>query len=182
VIHYSDGGDPGGSLIGVCWATIPHPTIDDHSTEPIISRNQVNYIEISDLKESNTYYIRAFGQNRSGLSYGNQIILILPDTMPRVTTGDAIILTETSVSLSGIVEYGGKYVNNIYKGIVCDENPHPHYSWGYCDDTPYPGNLSCSLDNLKPNTIYYYYAWATLDDVVYVGEEKTFTTTGIIPW
>tara|TARA_R110002096_G_C14541185_1_gene718465 strand:- start:236 stop:1327 length:1092 start_codon:yes stop_codon:yes gene_type:complete len=63
----------GGSILnkGVCWSTIPNPTVDDNISENNSEDNNFNS-QITDLLENTTYYIRAYATNESGTNYGNE--------------------------------------------------------------------------------------------------------------
>lgn len=67
--------DNGGSTItskGVCWSTIPNPTIANNTTNDgsgmgVFSSN------ISGLSPETTYYVRAYASNANGTAYGNEL-------------------------------------------------------------------------------------------------------------
>ncbi|MDD3356270.1 MAG: BACON domain-containing carbohydrate-binding protein [Dysgonamonadaceae bacterium] len=58
---------------GVCWNTLENPTIQNSKTDN--GSGVDNFIaNITDLNAATKYYARAYATNRSGTSYGNQII------------------------------------------------------------------------------------------------------------
>ena len=59
---------------GVCWNTLPYPTINDSKTTDGIG---VGYFSSTitgiDLTSSNIYYVRAYATNENGTTYGEQV-------------------------------------------------------------------------------------------------------------
>jgi hypothetical protein len=68
--------DDGGSLVserGVCWSTNPNPTITNNKV--MSGSGPGIFISIiTGLASGNTYYVRAYAINNSGIAYGNQLI------------------------------------------------------------------------------------------------------------
>ncbi len=71
--------DEGGYSVterGVCWSTLPYPTIADNKTS---NGSGIGYYSstITDinLSGSNTYYVRAYATNINGTVYGNQVLV-----------------------------------------------------------------------------------------------------------
>lgn len=69
----NDGGYPV-TARGVCWNTLPYPTINDSKTTDGIG---VGYFSSTitgiDLTSSNIYYVRAYATNENGTTYGEQV-------------------------------------------------------------------------------------------------------------
>lgn len=59
---------------GVCWSTVPYPTVNDSHTS---DGEGVGYYTsvLTNLEETITYYIRAFATNSVGTSYSDQFVL-----------------------------------------------------------------------------------------------------------
>ena len=71
--------DDGGYSVtarGVCWSTLPNPTIADNKT---VSGSGKGYFTSSitgiDLSGSNTYYVRAYATNVNGTTYGQMVTI-----------------------------------------------------------------------------------------------------------
>jgi uncharacterized protein (TIGR02145 family) len=65
---------PGGLTVisrGICWDTVPEPTIEDNKLENAGDIDSF-LINITDLQAAN-YYIRAFAKNSKGVYYGDEI-------------------------------------------------------------------------------------------------------------
>ncbi len=66
-----DGGAPV-SARGVCWSTLPDPTVaDDHTTDGSGTGNFTS--QVTGLTTGTTYYIRAYAVNSLGTGYGNTV-------------------------------------------------------------------------------------------------------------
>ncbi len=97
--------DDGGSSViarGVCWSTLPYPTINDNKTSDGAGTGYYSStITDIDLTSSNTYYVRAYATNKNGTSYGEQVLM-----------------NKENLDYKNlpIVEYGG-YTYRIYKDI-----------------------------------------------------------------
>ena len=87
--------DDGGFVVterGVCWSTLPFPTISDSKTSDGSGMGYFSSL-ITNIKLSNTatYYVRAYATNENGTSYGEQET-ITPEiwkyvNLPKVTYG-----------------------------------------------------------------------------------------------
>ncbi len=66
-----DGGEPD-LTVGVCWALISPPTIDDN-VKAIGVGSGTFATTIADLTPETTYYVRAFATNSAGTAYGQAI-------------------------------------------------------------------------------------------------------------
>lgn len=68
--------DDGGFAVtarGVCWNTLPYPTINDNkTTDGSGTGYYTSTVTDIDLTSSNTYYIRAYATNQNGTTYGEQ--------------------------------------------------------------------------------------------------------------
>ncbi len=79
--------DDGGAQVaigGICWDTIPTPTLDNKYTMNAWGKGEFN-IKLNYLKPATKYYARGYGTNSVGTSYGNEI---------NFTTLDTVIVTK----------------------------------------------------------------------------------------
>ena len=67
----SDGGSDVVSR-GVCWSTVPFPTIDNSKIAGGAGTGSFTIV-LSGLTENTTYYARAYAINNAGIGYGNEI-------------------------------------------------------------------------------------------------------------
>ena len=110
----------GGSEImarGVCWDTVPNPTIDDSLT--LNGSGTGTFIsEVGNLRFNTTYYLRAYATNAAGTGYGEEREFTTGQrqpVIPAVSTVDITHITDTSA-------FGG--------GIVTDDGGDSGYSQG----------------------------------------------------
>lgn len=64
--------DGGASLtdMGICWSKQANPTIEDiHKS----TKDTVTVLDMTDLQENTTYYVRAYAVNRVGVSYSEEV-------------------------------------------------------------------------------------------------------------
>ena len=66
--------DGGATVIarGVCWSTMPNPTIDNNKTTDGAGLGSYTS-SVTDLAEGTTYYVRAYATNSVGTTYGEEI-------------------------------------------------------------------------------------------------------------
>lgn len=71
--------DDGGYTVtarGVCWNTLPYPTIaDNKTTNGTGTGYYTSTVTGIDLTSSNTYYVRAYATNKNGTTYGEQVLV-----------------------------------------------------------------------------------------------------------
>jgi hypothetical protein len=73
----------GGAAItasGVCWSTLPSPTIADNNTTFATSSGTFPSI-VNGLLTNTTYYVRSYATNIAGTAYGNQISFTTTNTL-----------------------------------------------------------------------------------------------------
>lgn len=66
-----DGGAPDTER-GVCWSMFPNPTISDNYVNSGYGIGSYT-VDITDLTDNTTYYVRAYATNSAGTSYGNEV-------------------------------------------------------------------------------------------------------------
>lgn len=94
---------------GFCWATTPNPTIDDNAVQSMIILGGEFGVNLMELSPATTYYVRAYGENASGLAYGNEIEFT---TLGSHVNGEI----PTSVLPSELASEISQYIN-IYQGV-----------------------------------------------------------------
>jgi hypothetical protein len=70
--------DDGGFVVtdrGVCWSTLPYPTISDNKTSDGSGTGYYSSLITGINLKSATYYVRAFATNEVGTTYGEQFIV-----------------------------------------------------------------------------------------------------------
>jgi hypothetical protein len=176
----SEGGGPVLTR-GVCWNTLPNPTIANPKTNDGVGIGDFSSFFMG-LSSGVTYYLRAYATNSGGTAYGAEISFSTIAAAPiLITTPATAITSSTAISGGEIVSNGGSTI--MARGIC----------WGITD---YPtivgvnktsngsglGIFTSNLTNLLPNTTYYVSAYATnaLGDTYY-GDSVLFSTSAVLP-
>jgi len=166
----------GGVLIqerGLCWSTSPNPTVD-------LSQKNVNGSGIGDyssvitnLQPGTIYYVRAYATSIVGISYGNEIVFKTP-SLPIIKTYYATSAVGNIICGGDISSDGGAEVTQwgIYWSINEDMSGARHlYNIGIN-----PGSYAYNIPDLKPNTLYFAYAYAINSVGKTNGEKVNFLT------
>ncbi len=76
--------DQGSSIVsarGVCWDTLPNPSLSNFFT--VNGAGEGEFVsELSGLSESTTYYVRAYATNTTGTAYGEEIQFTTMEEIP----------------------------------------------------------------------------------------------------
>lgn len=148
------------------------PTIDD--TKIVKSGSEVS-VSLNNLQQNNTYYIRTFFENPTGVYYGNEVVfstavgdaLITLSSFSEISTGSA----KTTV---GINSSGGGNISS--KGVCYSTSAEPTINDSKSEAGSGDGGFSITLINLDNYTMYYARAYATNEKGTFYSEEKSFTT------
>lgn len=164
---------------GVCWSKSQNPTISDQHVSEAKTTAKFS-LQINGLNPKTLYYIRAFGINSSGISYGNQMhfTTIESGILPSLTT-----LTVTNISQSTAV--GGGNISGqgsasvISRGLCFSTLQNPTISGPHTTDGSGTGSFSSNLTGLVPNTIYHVRAYASNSYGYAYGNQIQFTTLAV---
>ncbi|MEI7983848.1 MAG: FISUMP domain-containing protein, partial [Bacteroidota bacterium] len=130
---------------------------------------------LTGLTGNTLYYVRAYVNNSSGTSYGNQQAFTTSPVLATVTTDVAIYITLTSATSGGIVtSEGGATITD--RGVCWSASPNPTISNNKTIDGTGAGVFVSALTGLTRNTPYYVRAYATNNVGTAYGNEITFTT------
>ena len=129
---------------------------------------------LNDLIPNTTYYYKAYATNVLGTTYGNVMSFTLITTYPpTVVTTTSSEITSTGATISGNVNSDGGFAVT-ERGFIYGTNAND------LTQTVTSGSGSGSytkiLNNLTPNTTYYYKAYATNRLGTAYGEVLSFTT------
>lgn len=124
--------------------------------------------EISGLTDYTTYYYTL--AVKRGESAFEQSEINSFKTLPFVTTLEDVVIDFDTATLKGTCSKGISIAGFSVKKD--GESDYTQYSsWADSD-----GNFAITIDNLKINTKYDFYAFIQSDDMTYRGEEMSFTT------
>jgi len=159
---------------GVCWNTMPNPTILNYKTSD--GNGKGSYISnIIGLIRNTTYYVRAYAKNEVKISYGSQVTFNTVAELPTVTTTTPINIGESSTQLGGNVIDNGS-IELIAKGICYSTNHNPTLFDSHTNSGTTAGEWATILTGISPLTTYYIRAYATNSMGTSFGGEIAFTT------
>lgn len=148
---------------GVVYSIIANPTLT--SSKAIANTNTNDFTSsITGLAGITTYYVRAYATNATGTTYSGQAEFVTTQTpaVPLVATGDAtgITITQAVINDSEIVLDGTQQITE--RGIVISSsnNPPTTADRKVIATSAGLGKFNVSIDNLDPETLHYYRAYA----------------------
>ena len=169
--------DDGGLNIttrGVCWSTLPNPTVADSLT--IDGDGMGNFSSnITDLTVSTTYYVRAYATTAAGTAYGEQESFTTQDGIPILTTMNVTNISGTSAMSGGIIN-DDCGLGITARGICWSTSPNPTIEDIHNFNGTGNGSFISSIYGLTINTTYYIRAYASTEIGIGYGNEVSFTT------
>ncbi len=159
-----DDGNSNILAMGVCYGTNPEPTLEVNdgyffTSEPP-DTGEFN-TELVDLIPGETYYARPYALNAKGLSYGEEVSFQTAYAqLPAVTDPTLSNLDHTFFTLSASVTNQGQSAV-ISRGFVLSEAVNPTINDNKIEVGGDMGEFTADITGLKPNTRYYYRAYAT---------------------
>jgi len=162
---------------GVRWSNVANfnpdtvsvaQTVDGAGTGTFISN-------ITGLRTSTTYYVRAYAINSAGTGYGNQVNLALFPTSPILDITVASSVTGVTATGSGrVTSDGGEVVTS--RGICWSTLPNPTTKDSKLVCGKDTGSFTGNLTALLPNTVYHVRAFAINNIGTAYGLETTLQT------
>jgi uncharacterized protein (TIGR02145 family) len=159
---------------GVCWSTLPNPTISAGKT----SNGTGTGIFISSLTgliDQTVYYLRAYATNSAGTSYGNEISFKTGYSLPTVITSAITSISQTTSISGGNVTFDGG-ITLLARGVCWSTNANPTITDSKTIESPSTGIYTSILTGLAANTVYHYKAYVTNSVGTSYGDELTFKT------
>ena len=164
---------------GICWDTIPNPTISGKHT---VNGGGVGKFtsNMTGLTYSTTYYVRAYATNSVGTAYGNQITFTTKAVLPTIITDTVSNITDTTAVGGGNVTNDGGAPITV-RGICWDTISNPTISGRHTINGRGMGRFTSNITGLKPNTTYYVRAYATNSVGTAYGNLIIFATKAGLP-
>lgn len=157
---------------GFCWDTLKDPDFDKNMVD-LGSGSQSYSFEITGLKPSKTYYVRAFATNASGTAFGESAVFTTV-TPPQITTGMPSVASYSSASLSAYAT-SSSTLSLLDCGVCYGTTHNPDLS-NFKKSGGSTLNYFTTVTNLTENTTYYVRAYATYYFGTVYGNEQTFVT------
>lgn len=162
---------------GICYSTAENPTTE--STKIISGKGTGSYtINLSNLQDSTTYYVRAYAINKKGIAYGEQKSFMTKGYMlPTITTANPTNVEYTSATVGGnISSDGGASVTEC--GICYSTTENPAIESNKIVSGKGTGSYTINLTDLQDSTTYYVRAYAINKKGIAYGEQVSFVTKG----
>ena len=160
---------------GVVYSTSSKPTTSN-SKKRSGSGTGAYSVELSDLSEGTTYYVRAYAINSKGTAYGEQVSFTTKGySLPTVVTTSVTNVTYTSASVGGEVTNDGN-TTVTERGVVYSTSSNPTISNSKKRSGSGTGAYSVELSGLSEGTKYYVRAYAINSKGTAYGEQVSFTT------
>lgn len=169
---------------GFCWSeTSAEPTLGDESSNLGDAHDSRAFTGIiTNLKSETDYYVRAYAENNSGVTYSNRIIKFttkaLP-TLPTIETGAIEDIGWTSAVVYGTLSSLGNVNQVTSYGHVWGTGVNPTLGTGTqtnCGAATSPKSFSSLLSDLCAETEYHVRAYAINSQGVNYGEDRVFKT------
>jgi hypothetical protein len=162
---------------GFVWGTTTTPTLDDNVVKSGKGKGAFS-ANLSDLKSSTRYYVRAYAKNEAGTSYGDATSFLTraPIKLANITTYSAKEVTNVTAILGGNITTDGGG-NILARGIVYGTTANPDLSSGkQLKDGSGKGAFNLDVSGLQSETKYYARAFATNEAGTNYGTQIVFTT------
>ena len=162
---------------GFVWGTNTNPTLDDNVIKAGKGKGSFTG-QLTGLKASTRYYVRAYAKNEAGTGYGKATSFLTraPIKLANVTTYSAKEVTNVTAILGGnITTDGGGNISA--RGIVYGTTANPDLSSGkQLKDGSGMGAFNVDVSGLQSETKYYARAFATNEAGTNYGTQIVFTT------
>lgn len=171
--------DGGATIIarGVCWSTSQNPTILNTKTNDGTGRGAFTS-SLTVLLANTTYYVRAYGTNSNGTSYGAE-----SSFTTQAVSGLAILTTTPASNVSWNTAQSGGNISAQGSTVVTargvcwsSTNNNPTIADQITSNGTGVGTFTSNLTNLTTNTTYYARAYATNGSGTAYGNVVSLTT------
>ncbi len=164
---------------GVCWNSIPNPTISNFKVN---TGAQIGgfYASMYNLLPATTYYVRAYATNIAGTAYGAELTFTTQGAPPILSTNNPTNITATSAVTGGVVVNNGGFTLT-EKGICWSANNVPSYYDNHTNEGAGDAPFTSTLSNLSPGTTYFVRAYGKSYSDYGYGNLHTITTQVTAP-
>jgi hypothetical protein len=171
----SDGGSPI-TARGICWSTLPNPTIAAASQADVGTGTGSFACALSDLLPGTYYYVRAWATNAMGTGYALSVgFTTTAATAPTTTAPSAINATTATAGGTAIADTG---VVISARGVCWNTAGNPTIADAHTADGSGPGSFVSGMTGLAVATTYYVRAYATNQGNTVYGNQVSLKTVG----
>jgi uncharacterized protein (TIGR02145 family) len=165
---------------GVCWSKNIEPSLSDSKTTNGAGAGSFSST-VPDLLPATDYFIRAYATNSSGTGYGMVMSFKTLGQAPLTTTVAASDLTTTTAKLSATIN-----ANYLSTNVTFEFGLSTSYgSSVVATQSPVTGstlaNVTTDVTGLTAGTTYHYRVKAENSLGITYGDDKVFTTLGLVP-
>lgn len=164
------------TMRGVCWSTLPNPTVSDSHTDDGTGLGIFNS-SMTGLTSGTIYYVRAYATNSAGTAYGTTRTFT---TRISVITSPVGGITATTAVCGGTVNSAGN-AEVTMRGVCWDTLPAPTLNSSHTVDGTGAGIFTSNITGLTPGTTYYVRAYATNSVGTVYGDDIIFSTVDTTP-
>lgn len=159
---------------GVCWSTMPSPTIENQKTSDGLGGGKFAS-KMDSLTAFTTYYVRAYATNGNGTIYGDEVLFTTLNGIVGMTTKSISSITAyTAVGGGSISTDGGAPVTEY--GLCWSTNQTPTTDHFKAVGAGNSSNFVANLSSLTPHTNYYVRTYAINSVGTSYGNEVMFQT------
>jgi uncharacterized protein (TIGR02145 family) len=116
---------------GVCWDSIPEPTVADHITADGTGIGSFTS-DITGLASGTTYYVRAYATNQAGTNYGNEEMFVSASAGTFVDERDGNAYRTVNIGTQTWMAENLRYLPEVHTNSEFDHRTSPGYGvYGY---------------------------------------------------
>lgn len=160
---------------GVCWSTSHNPTLSDaHKSNG--SGLGTFTTEISNLRASQVYYVRAYAKNSNGAEYGEELSFVTGEAgLPEIIIQSVTVNTASVTVSYNVVSDGGTSVTT--HGVCWSTSPNPEYTGQHTNNGNGTGMFVLNMTGLSPETAYHVRVYAINSVGTSYSDDHAFTTS-----
>ena len=164
---------------GMVWDVEPNPSLERHQGISFDGEGIGTFTSVlTDLSPSTTYYATAYAETEAYTTYGVQRVFNTQQaTMANIRTNEVELVTHNAAYVGGeVTQSGNSEVTE--RGVVWGKHSNPSLSnnEGFTLDGIGAGVFNSIISGLKPETAYFYRAYATNLGGTNYGAQENFTT------
>lgn len=171
-------GEPTYTEKGFVYGLSHNPTLEDDTKKQVPGSGTGPFsANLTELKEGNTYYIRAYATNAKGTAYSQEASLEFRTILPEVRTDEVIVQSETSATLNGTILSAGEPAYSergfIYGTMPIPTMDEPEIIKEFVSGSS-TGSFTKNINGLTEGAQYYVRAYAKCGEQIALGKTVSF--------